>query len=94
MKSFERLVLSHLSDITGPMLDPLQYTYRADRSVDEAVDIGLQYMLHHLDYPGTYARTLFVDFSSVSTPSSLKSYIRSSPSWQCLTPPASGSSAS
>ena len=27
--------------------------------------MGLQYILHHLDYPGTYARILFVDFSSV-----------------------------
>ena len=64
MKSFERLVLSHLKDIIGPLLDPLQFAYRANRSADDAVDMGLQYILHHLDYPGTYARILFVDFSS------------------------------
>ncbi|KAI3355997.1 hypothetical protein L3Q82_017268, partial [Scortum barcoo] len=28
MKSFERLVLAHLKDITGPLLDPLQFAYR------------------------------------------------------------------
>lgn len=64
MKSFERLVLSHLKDITGPLLDPLQFAYRANRSVDDAVNMGLHYILHHLDSPGTYARILFVDFSS------------------------------
>ncbi len=30
MKSFEKLVLAHLKDITGPLLDPLQFAYRAN----------------------------------------------------------------
>ena len=64
MKSFEKLVLAHLKDITGPLLDPLQFAYRANRSVDDAVNIGLYYVLQHLDRPGTYVRILFVDFSS------------------------------
>ncbi|KAM9829083.1 uncharacterized protein ACBT44_003385 [Syngnathus typhle] len=64
MKSFERLVLNHLKEVTGPLLDPLQFAYRANRSVDDAVNMGLHYILHHLDTPGTYARILFVDFSS------------------------------
>ena len=64
MKSFERLVLTHLKGITGPLLDPLQFAYRANRSVDDAVNMGLHYILQHLDSPGTYARMLFVDFSS------------------------------
>ncbi len=64
MKSFERLVLAHLKDITGPLLDPLQFAYRANRSVDDAVNMGLHYVLQHLDRPGTYVRILFVDFSS------------------------------
>ncbi|KAK3513027.1 hypothetical protein QTP70_000185 [Hemibagrus guttatus] len=33
MKSFERLVLAYLKNITGPLLDPLQFAYRANRSV-------------------------------------------------------------
>ncbi len=57
-------MLAHLKDITGPLLDPLQFAYRANRSVDEAVNMGLHYILQHLDKPGTYARILFVDFSS------------------------------
>ncbi|KAM9834869.1 uncharacterized protein ACBT44_014576 [Syngnathus typhle] len=64
MKSLERLVLNHLKDVTGPLLDPLQFAYKANRSVHDAVNIGLHYILHHLDTPGTYARILFVDFSS------------------------------
>ena len=46
------------------MIDPLQFAYRANRSVDDAVNIGLHYVLQHLDRPGTYVRILFVDFSS------------------------------
>ncbi len=64
IKSFEKLVLAHLKDITGPSLDPLQFAYRANRSVDDAVNMGLHYVLQHLDRPGTYVRILFVDFSS------------------------------
>ncbi len=64
MKTFERLVLAYLKDITGPLLDPLQFAYRANRSVDDAVNMGLHYTLQYLDKPGTYARILFVDFSS------------------------------
>ncbi len=64
MKSFEKLVLAYLKDITGPLLDPLQFAYRANRSVDDAVNMRLHYILQHLDRPGTYVRILFVDFSS------------------------------
>ncbi len=64
IKPFEKLVLAHLKDITGPSLDPLQFAYRANRSVDDAVNMGLLYVLQHLDRPGTYVRILFVDFSS------------------------------
>ena len=64
MKSFERLVLSHLKSITDPLLDPLQFAYRANRSVDDAVNMALHFLLQHLDTAGTYARILFVDFSS------------------------------
>ncbi|KAK3563034.1 hypothetical protein QTP86_014091, partial [Hemibagrus guttatus] len=64
MKSFERLVLAYLKNITGPLLDPLQFAYRANRSVDDAVNMGLHFILQHLDKSGTYVRLLSVDFSS------------------------------
>ncbi|KAI3356004.1 hypothetical protein L3Q82_017277 [Scortum barcoo] len=45
MKSFERLVLAHLKDITGPLLDPLQFAYWANRRpkkfADDTTVIGL-----------------------------------------------------
>ncbi|KAK3525532.1 hypothetical protein QTP86_033961 [Hemibagrus guttatus] len=64
MKSFERLVLAYLKNITGPLLDPLQFAYQANRSVDDAVNMGLHFILQHLDKSGIYVRLLFVDFSS------------------------------
>ena len=66
MKSFERLVLFHLKANTDPLLEPLQFAYRANRSVDDAVNMALHlhFILQHLDSSGTYARILFVDFSS------------------------------
>ncbi len=42
----------------------MQFAYRANRSEDDAVNIGLHFILQHLDRPGTYVRILFVDFSS------------------------------
>ncbi|KAK3542855.1 hypothetical protein QTP70_005441 [Hemibagrus guttatus] len=63
MKTFERLVLAYLKNITGPLLDPLQFAYRANRSVDDAVNMGLHFILQHLDKSGTYVRLLFVDFN-------------------------------
>ncbi len=64
MKFFECLVLSHLKSITDPHLDPMQFAYRANRLVDDAVNMALHFILQHLDSSGTYARILFVDFSS------------------------------
>ncbi len=64
MKSFEILVLAYLKASTGPFMDPLQFAYRANRSVNDAVNMGLHFILQLLDRPGTYVRILFVDFSS------------------------------
>ncbi len=64
MQSFERLVLAYLKASTGHLLDPLLFAYRANRSVNDAVNMGLHFILQHLDRPGTCVRILFVDFSS------------------------------
>ncbi|KAI5103658.1 calcium-activated potassium channel subunit alpha-1 [Silurus meridionalis] len=52
-------------DISGPLLDPLQFAYQASRSVVDVVNIRLHFILQHLDKPDklTYVRILFVDFS-------------------------------
>ncbi len=94
MKSFERLVLAYLKASTGPLLDPLQFAYRANRSVDDAVNMGLHYILQHLDRPGTYVRILFVDFSSALTPSSRTPFRINWHSSLSLPPSVSGSPAS
>ncbi len=64
MKSIKKLVLAHLKDITWPSLDPLQFVYRANRSVDDADNMGLHYVMQHLAKFGAYVRILFVDFNS------------------------------
>ena len=63
MNVFERLVLRSLKAATDHQLDPHQFAYRANRSVDDAVALALHHILQHLE-TGTYARVLFVDFSS------------------------------
>ncbi|KAL0195121.1 hypothetical protein M9458_008693, partial [Cirrhinus mrigala] len=52
IKSFERLVLAYLKDITGPLLDPLQFAYRANSSAFNTIipDI-LQIKLSQLSVP-------------------------------------------
>ncbi|KAK3526351.1 hypothetical protein QTP70_024627 [Hemibagrus guttatus] len=63
----DTIIPSRTRDITDPLLEPLQFNNRANRSVDDAVNMALHFILQHLDYPGSYARTLrksFVDFSS------------------------------
>ena len=64
MKVFERLVLRYLKTATDSLLDPHQFAYRANRSVEDAVCLGLHHVLKHLDYPNTYARIFFIDYSS------------------------------
>ena len=64
MKVFERVVLQHLKEATEGKLDPMQFAYRANRSVDDAVALGLHHVLKHLESFRTYARILFIDFSS------------------------------
>ena len=64
MKVFERFVLAFLQKSTAALMDPHQFAYRSNRSVDDAVALGLHYVLQHLENPHSYARILFVDYSS------------------------------
>ncbi|KAI3374116.1 hypothetical protein L3Q82_005935 [Scortum barcoo] len=64
MKCFERLVLAHLKTCLPPTLDPHQFAYRSNRSAEDAVSTVLHCVLSHLENKNTYARMLFVDFSS------------------------------
>ena len=64
MKCFERLILTYLLEQTKEFMDPFQFAYRPNRSVEDAVLVYLHKIHEHLDKPKTYARSLFADFSS------------------------------
>jgi hypothetical protein len=64
MKVFVRLVLRYLKSVTNSSMDSLQFAYRENRCTDDAVALTLHFVMQHLDYPNTYARILFVDYSS------------------------------
>ncbi|KAI3376752.1 hypothetical protein L3Q82_000349 [Scortum barcoo] len=64
MKCFERVVLAHIQNTTPATLDPLQYTYRTNRSTEDAVSATLHTALSHLENKDSYVRMLFIDYSS------------------------------
>ena len=64
MKCFEKLVRSHINSVLPPDLDPYQFAYRANRSTEDAIATALHSTLNHLEKKGSYARLLFVDYSS------------------------------
>ncbi len=45
-------------------LDPLQFAYRPNRSMDDAISSTLYLALTHLENKDSYVRMLFIDFSS------------------------------
>ena len=64
MKVLERFILNYLKSITDEQMDPHQFAYRANRSVEDAVSLALYHVLKHLESPKSYARLLFIDYSS------------------------------
>ncbi|XP_051785268.1 uncharacterized protein LOC127528439 [Erpetoichthys calabaricus] len=64
MKCFKKLIRNHIMSFIPPMLDPHQFAYRANRSTEDAVATVLHAVLSHLEQQGSYARLLFIDFSS------------------------------
>jgi len=63
-KCFEKLVLRHIQACPPPTLDPHQFAFRTNRSTEDAIVIALHSALSHLKKQGSYARMLFIDFSS------------------------------
>jgi len=39
-KCLEKLVMTHINSIIADSLDPLQFTYRPNRSVDDAIGLA------------------------------------------------------
>lgn len=64
MKCFEKLVRNYITSLLPQSFDPHQFAYRANKSAEDAVATVLHAALSHLEQRGSYARLLFVDFSS------------------------------
>ena len=64
VKCMERLILSRLLRQAGDQLDPLQFAYRHNRSVEDAVITVLNAIYTHLEQPKSFVRILFADFSA------------------------------
>ncbi len=68
MKVFERLsnvFKKHICSSIPATLDPLQFSYRPNRSTDDAISQVLHSSLTHIDSKnGNYVRLLFIDYSS------------------------------
>lgn len=63
-KTFERVMLPKLKFFIMPKIDNLQFAYLDKRSTEDAMNTLLHFTTSHLDNPGTYARCLFIDYSS------------------------------
>ena len=64
MKCSEYVIKDIILDQTKDYTDPAQFAYRSGRGVDDVILTLVYYINEHLDKPCSYARTLFVDFSS------------------------------
>lgn len=64
MKALERLVLSYIRVNVSTHMDPLQFAYKPNISVDDALIYMLQRTHAHLDTPNASVRLRFFDLSS------------------------------
>ena len=64
MKLFERAVLNILEPEVANYIDPLQFAYRKNRGVDDALLYLLNRCYSHLEKAGSSIRLMFYDFSS------------------------------
>ena len=63
-KCLERIVLERLRKETAKHQDQNQFAYKKGSSTDDAIILLIQNILSHLEKQKTYARVLFIDFSS------------------------------
>ena len=64
MKCFEFLIKLHIQSILPPGFDEYQFAYTKNRSVEDAISINVHEILNHLETSQSYARVLFIDYSS------------------------------
>ena len=63
-KCFERALPPKITTHTQPVMDKMQFAYQANRSTDDAIITLIHEIAQHLDGDSTYARSLFIDYSS------------------------------
>ena len=63
-KCAEKIVLCLLRSETAGHKDPFQFAYSKDKSTEDAILTILHKLHDHLDKPKSYARVLFIEFSS------------------------------
>jgi hypothetical protein len=56
--------MAHINSIIPDTLDPLQFAYRPNRSIDIAISSALHTALTHLDKRNTYVKMLLMNYSS------------------------------
>ena len=64
MKTMERLILSYLHSVVSTSMDTLQFAYRPNIGVDDAIIYLLHRSLTHLESAGSAVRIMFFYFSS------------------------------
>ena len=64
MKIFEKCFIVQFQALTSKYIDPLQFAYRKNRSVDDALLYVLNNIYSHLEKAGSSVRIMFYDFSS------------------------------
>ena len=68
-KCLEKLKSREIKKCFSVIQDLMQFAYRENRNVEDAILVFLQNVYKHLDTPKKYCRILFVDFSSAFKPS-------------------------
>ena len=63
-KCVEKIIMRQLRAETAGQQDPLQFAYKQNRNTEDAVLTLLHHLYEHLDRQKSYARILFMDFSS------------------------------
>eukprot|EP00061_Rhincodon_typus_P012313 g37960.t1 len=64
MKCFGRLVVVHINSSLPLCLDPPQFAYQHNRSIEDVISLALHSCLENLDINDTYVRLLLIDYSS------------------------------
>ena len=60
----ERVILTRLLRQAGERIDPLQFAYRRNKSVEDALITVVNLIYSHTNTPRSFVRVLFADFSA------------------------------